>query len=546
MQKEKVLGIDLGTSNSVAAVYSGKKIRIIKDLNGKTIQPSVVSFHPKGTVLVGPAAKKRRLIDPKNTVFSIKRLIGSPVDSIETMNLIRKLPYTITEGKDKQPLIHLRNHRLTPTQISALILKHMKNLAEKQLGDRLHKAVITVPANFNDAQRTATKAAGKLAGLDVIRIINEPTAAALAYGHGKNMDSHVLLYDFGGGTFDVTILKISGEIFEVLATAGNPRLGGDDIDDRLIDEITEAFMRSHNYDVRHNEMSMLKIRSAAESIKCRLSKEDRHSAALKELAYGPGGKPLNLVYELTRESLDCIIADLVERTLTICDEAFAIAEMAPHDIDNVVLVGGSTRIPLVKKAVTDYFNVQPQDEINPDEVVAVGAAIQGASLLEPSISMTSPLALLLDVTPLSLCIGTVGGFATSVIPRNSQLPAERTKIFSTSADYQNSVSIRVCQGQKRRFEDNVYLGELTLSGLRPALRGEVKVEVSFEIDTDGILQVRARHQDSGSFQTAYMKILGAPMERDLEALQKDLPVREVTTEEEDHADLELPPASKGK
>lgn len=545
LHTEKVLGIDLGTSNSVAAVYSKQKISIIKDQNGKTIQPSVVSFHPSGTVLVGPKAKKRRLIDPANTVYSIKRLMGLPIDSNEAKGLIRRLPYNVTEGNDKQPLINVRNHRLTPTQISALVLIHMKNLAEKQIGESIVKAVITVPANFNDAQRTATKAAGQLAGLDVIRIINEPTAAALAYGHGKDMDSHVLLFDFGGGTFDVTILRISGEIFEVLATAGNPLLGGDDIDDRLMDEIIEAFMRTHHYDIRHNEMSLLKIRSVAEKVKCSLSKDTRCSVTLDELAYGPGGKPLHFNYDLTREGLEFIMADLVERTLTICDEAFAIAEMDPREMDNVVLVGGSTRIPLVKKAVTDYFKRQPQDEINPDEVVAVGAAIQGASLLEPSLSMSSPLALLLDVTPLSLCIGTVGGFATPVIPRNSQLPAERTKVFSTCADYQDSVSIRVCQGRNKRFEDNIYLGELTLSGLQPALRGEIKVEVSFEIDTDGILQVRARHQDSASFQTAYMKIIGAPTAQDMDALQKNLPAQDVITAEGIEMNSELPPAPKG-
>ncbi len=546
-QKEIILGIDLGTSNSVAAVYLDGKIRIIKDQNGKSIHPSIVSFHPNGKVLVGHAAKKRRLVDPKNTISSIKRFIGLHYDTLKASGQIKKIPFQITEGPDKQVLIKARNHFLTPTQVSALILRHMKSLAEKSVGREISKAVITVPANFNEAQRTATKAAGKLADLDVIRIINEPTAAALAYGHGEDLQSHVLLYDFGGGTFDVTILKISGEIFEVLSTAGNTRLGGDDIDERIMDDIMESFMRKHHYDIRHNEMAVLRLRLIAENIKCKLSEEEQNTTTIEELAYGPGGKPLDFTYELTRERLGFLSADLVERSFEICDEAFALAQIEPKEIDDVVLVGGTTKIPLIKKEVAQYFKKEPQSRINPDEVVSIGAAIQGAALVEPSHIMSGPLALLLDVTPLSLCIGTVGGFASPVIPRNSQLPTEQTRVFSTSADYQDSVSIRVCQGQHRRFDDNTYIGELTLTNLRPALRGELKIEVSFELDTNGILSVRARDPDTDKIQTAFMQIMGAPTERDLEALMKDLPDLQKSSKEgdEQHIESRLPPADKG-
>jgi molecular chaperone DnaK len=511
-EAQAVIGIDLGTSNSVVAGFASDPSNpniVFTDPEGNTIQPSVISLHPNGAVLVGPAAKKRRLMDPKNTLFSIKRLMGRDFQSRQVQQLIGRFPFVVREGKNSQPVIVTRGRLLSPPQVSAIILRHMKKMAEKKLGHPVSKAVITVPANFNDAQRQATKLAGRMAKLDVLRIINEPTAAALAYGHGQSMEKTVLLYDFGGGTFDVTILRITRDIFEVLATAGDTQLGGDDVDERICEAMIENFMRTHHYDLNHNEMAMLRLRGVAEQIKCQLSSKEKAAANIQELAYGPGGKPLSLDFVLSRASLESMCADLVIRTLEICDEAFALAQMNPSQVDGVVLVGGSTRMPLVRREVEKYFGQKPQCEINPDEVVAIGAAIQGGALIErPTKTTAPPLALLLDVIPKSLGLATVGGYTSVVIPRNAQLPTEQSRTFTTGADFQDTVSIKVCQGEQKKFEQNTILGELTLSGLRPAPRGEVKVEVTFEIDTDGILCVNARDLDTGIKQHATMQLVG--------------------------------------
>jgi len=516
MTSRLVLGIDLGTSNSVGALqWEDGRQTVVSDSHGKTILPSILSFHPNGSVLVASAAKKRRLVDPKNTIYSAKRLIGRPFSSREVQEMIRRLPYRVTEGPAQQVMVSVRNHVLSIPQISALILQHIGKLTDKAAGQHVPQAVVTVPANFNEAQREATRQAARFANLDVLRIINEPTAAALAYGYGRDDSQTILVYDLGGGTFDVTVLRISRGIFEVLGTAGDTHLGGDDMDERLTAAMADDFMRLHHYDLTMNEMAMLRLRAVAEKAKCRLSDKESLSVHVTELAYGPGGTSLDLQYQATRGRLENLVADLVERTMGICDEALTLAQLSPNKIQKVVLVGGATRMPLVRKTVSSFFAREPVTSINPDEVVAVGAAIQGASLLGtlPTSQGHVP-SLLLDVTPRTLAVATVGGFCQVLIPRNAQIPTEHTRTFTTGADYQTAVTIRVCQGERRRFEDNVALGELRLEGLHSAPRGEVRIAVTFEIDSDGLLKVSARDQDSGEAQNAAMQVIAVDEDAD--------------------------------
>ncbi|MFH2006916.1 MAG: Hsp70 family protein [bacterium] len=526
---EYVLGIDLGTSNSVVAAMRDGQPQVLTDADHRNTQPSIVSFHPSGSILVGHDAKRRRLIDPANTITSVKRLIGRPFSAPEVGEFVARCPYRVVEGSNQQTIIEVRDQRLSVPEVSALVLHHMKIIAERVLRQTVRKAVVTVPANFNDAQRAATVAAGQIAGIEVLRIINEPTAAALAYGHGKSLDRTVLVYDYGGGTFDVTILEIHGDVYEVRATAGDTYLGGDDIDERVMERMVALFLEQHRYDLRHDEMAVHRLRSVAEQVKCQLSSQARSVVEVQEIAHGPNGAALDLHFEMTRPEFDALAQDHVDRTFAICDQAFQIAQMPINQIDEVVLVGGTTRIPLVRESVRSYFARAPLVSINPDEVVALGAAIQGAALLEdvapapaPAVSASpgagvgaavapappKPRPLLLDVTPLSLGVGVVGGFAKVLIPRNAQVPVEQTEVFSTGADNQTAVSIRICQGEARMFDGNTELGELVLAGLRPAPRGEVKVAVTFEIDTNGILKVRARDEATDTEQDATIKLLG--------------------------------------
>ncbi len=538
---EFVLGIDLGTSNSVAAAERPDGPEVLVDVEKRGPQPSIVSFHPSGSILVGHEAKRRRLIDAQNTIYSAKRLIGRPFSSPEVQKIAKRMPYPMVGGDNDQTIIEVRDQRLTVPEVSAFVLHHMKVIAERTLRQTVNKAVITVPANFNDAQRSATMAAGEIAGLEVLRIINEPTAAALAYGHGKKMDRKVLVYDFGGGTFDVTILEIHGEVFEVLATAGDTYLGGDDFDVLVMDRMVAQFLEQTRYDARHDDAAMERLRSVAEQVKCQLSGQGRSVVQVQELAYGSDGAALNLDFVLQRDDFEKLAEGLVDRTFAICDEAFTLAQMPINAIDEVALVGGSTRIPLVRESVRSYFARAPLATINPDEVVALGAAIQGASLLAsvappPSLPTASapqttlqgqgmpaippapgetrpppppkPRPLLLDVTPMSLGVAIVGGYAKVIIPQNAQVPAEQMEVFSPGADGQTSVSFRICQGESQRFEENIELGELILAGLRPAARGEIKIEVTFEIDTNGILKVHAKDETTGRVQDATIKLRG--------------------------------------
>jgi molecular chaperone DnaK len=514
---DPVIGIDLGTSNSVVAVVAENKAHVIPDSKGSRIHPSVVSFHPKGTVLVGQEAARRRVVDPSNTIFSVKRLIGRPFRSEAVKSATRRAPYQIIAGENEQPMIVARGNEYTIPELSAFVLRHVRSLAEGFMGAKITDAVVTVPANFNDAQREATKAAGSIAGLNVLRILNEPTAAALAYGFGNDMQRRVAIYDFGGGTFDITILQIDSRVFEVLSTAGDTFLGGDDIDERLVDHMASAFLCETRIDLKESVNAMARLRAVAEQVKKQLSQRAKAVVQVQEIAYGPGGKPLDLNFALSRDELTKLSQDLIQRSFLICDEAFNLARLAPSQIDDIVLVGGTTRMPLVREGVAGYFGIQPETNINPDEVVAVGAAIQAATLARSAQGglAAAGSSVLLDVTPRGLGMAVVGGFADIIIERNAQIPVEQTRSFATSQDGQQVVRIQVCQGESRQFDNNQPLGELVLEGLRPAPRGEVRVEVTFEIDTDGILQVRARDAETGHEQRARIQLLGAMDEAQL-------------------------------
>lgn len=522
---EPVVGIDLGTSNSVIAIVQDNKAHVIPDQKGNRIHPSVVSFHPKGMVLVGHEASRRRVVDPQNTIFSVKRLIGRTFRSEAVTAAKSRVPYMITKGDNEQPIIVARGNEYTIPEISAFILRHVRALAEEYIGAPIKGAVITVPANFNDAQREATKAAGQIAGLNVMRILNEPTAASLAYGYGQAMNARIAIYDFGGGTFDITILQLSDRVFEVLSTAGDTFLGGDDIDERLVNHMVDLFLRESRIDLHANLNAMARMRAVAEQVKRQLSNRSKAVVQVQEIAYGAGGRPLDLNFSLTRDELNILCQDLVQRSFVICDEAFALASMAISQLDDVVLVGGTTKMPLVRDSVRGYFGIEPQANINADEVVAVGAAIQAAALTRSSGQGAGTV--LLDVTPRALGIAVVGGFAETIITRNSQIPMEQSRLFTTSQDNQQQVRIQVCQGESRLFEENQALGELVLDNLPSAPRGQVKIEVTFEINTDGILQVRAKNSDTGQMQKARIQVLGTisqeEMAKIMQKQQSNLP-----------------------
>jgi len=514
---ELAVGIDLGTSNTVVSVVQGNKAHVIPDREGRRIHPSVVSFHPKGMVLVGQEAVRRRVIDPLNTIYSVKRLIGRTFRSEAVQTAKKRHPFKIIEGENQQPVVVARGNEYPVPEISAFVLRHVKTLAEEFIGESIKSAVITVPANFNDAQREATRAAGRIAGLNVLRILNEPTAAALAYGYGQGMHTRVAVYDFGGGTFDTTILQLSGKVFEVLSTAGDTFLGGDDIDEFLVDHMKNLFLRNTRIDLASNISAVARLRQVGEQVKRQLSTRPKALVQVQEMAIGPGGQPMHLSFSLTRERLNSMAQDLVQRSFLICDEALKLSGMTVGQVDEVVLVGGMTKMPMVVEGVKGYFGKQPREDINPDEVVAVGAAIQAAALTRtPGASGAD--SVLLDVTPRALGIKVVGGFAETIIERNAQIPVEQTRRFTTSQDYQTNVRIQVCQGESRQFDENQALGELVLDALRPARRGEVAVEVTFEIDTDGILNVQAKDPETGVAQQARIQVLGTISEEKVEEL----------------------------
>jgi len=724
------VGIDLGTTNSCVAVVQAQRARVVENAAGKRIHPSVISFHPDGSVLASWEAKDRLIIDSPNTVYSFKRLIGRDFDSPEMRQAIKDLPYEVIAGPGGTPAVSARGREVTVPEISAMMLKHLKEMCYETLGVEINEAVITVPANFNDVQRSSTKIAGRIAGLNVLRILNEPTAAALAYGFGGKLSERVAIYDFGGGTFDVTIIELMDDIFEVLSTAGESYLGGDDLDEIIFNEMREQFLKQSKYDVAEDQQAAQRVRSVAERIKCQLSSLDEVQATLREIAFGPGGKALDFTFTMTRKRFETLIEPLVEQSLKVCDEALKLAKLDRSSLDNLVLVGGTTRIPLVRKKVEEYFGRKPRMEINPDEVVAIGAAIHAFSLtgeelpadlpkpepppmedraglagavrrssipppqrpavmlsepagpptddadappvialdigdldeplappaeepvedtmeidvdqleeippiappveppappsaeevdelgdllekaaedvglppaaepapepsgpsveaippvllgpdesppsalpdastaplappaaesalrdeasvppvLEPpapeppmveappmvqppldevageaeaqpsasdsfsvEVNKTAPSTLLLDVTPRGLGVGTTGGYCDEIIERNASIPVEQTRLFNTSRDNQTEVVIDVFQGESRRIEENTRLGRVELSKIRPAPRGEIKIRVTFEIDTDGILGVSARNEETGEAQSTRIVLSG--------------------------------------
>ncbi len=532
---ELVLGIDLGTTNSVVATLRENKVLVIPDSQGNRLHPSVVAFVPNGDVLVGNAARARRHVDPLNTVFSAKRLIGQSITDPSVQLAMSTMPYHCQEGPNEQAVIDIRGRLYTVPEISAIILKHLKSCAERHLGAPVSSAVITVPANFTDSQRQATKHAGELAGLKVLRVLNEPTAAALAYGFGRTMNSRLAIYDLGGGTFDVTVLEIRDKIFEVLATGGDSFLGGDDFDRVLLDKLSGDFVSESYVDIKDFPAGLSRLRTACEQIKCRLSEEESVAGTIHDLAQGKDGNSLGLDFEVHRNDFEHMIFPYVERTLETCREVLHEAEVDAGSLTDLILVGGSTRTPLVRNAIEHYFDRKIQLGIDPDETVAYGAAIQAAALTSGTLNSGKFYSLLLDVCPRALGLGVVGGFSETIVERNTPVPVERVRVFTTSTDNQVEVNLKICQGEDKRIDNNEPLGILTLHSIPPRPRGMTKIEVTFTIDSDGILHVAAKDVESGKMAEAAVQVLGAP-----EAGASAMPLPQETDQEIAPGSLPLP------
>uniref|UniRef100_A0A7V4DH46 Chaperone protein DnaK n=1 Tax=Candidatus Caldatribacterium californiense TaxID=1454726 RepID=A0A7V4DH46_9BACT len=511
----KVIGIDLGTTNSVVAYLEGGQPVVIPNKEGSRLTPSVVAFTKQGEILVGQLAKRQAITNPKNTIFSIKRLMGRRYDDPEVEKARRVLPYEIVPGKHGEACVKVGDRIYTPPEISAMILRKLKEDAEEYLGEKIQEAVITVPAYFNDSQRQATKDAGKIAGLDVKRIINEPTAAALAYGLGKGKEEIIAVYDLGGGTFDISILEIGDGVFEVKATAGDTFLGGDDFDRRLMDYIIEEFRKDTGIDLRGDQMALQRLKEAAEKAKCELSTALQTEINLPFITADATG-PKHLVMTITRAKLEQLTIDLIERTIGPCEQAMRDAGLKPEDIDAVILVGGMTRMPKVQEIVEKIFKKEPRRGVNPDEVVAMGAAIQ-AGVLKGEVKDV----LLLDVTPLSLGIETLGGVFTKIIERNTTIPVSRSQIFTTAADNQTTVEIHVLQGERPMAKDNFSLGRFQLTGIPPAPRGVPQIEVKFDIDADGILHVSAKDLATGKEQAITIKASSGLTKEEIERMIRE-------------------------
>jgi len=489
---ERIIGIDLGTTNSVVAIMEGGEAKVLQNEEGGRTTPSVVAYDDKGEILTGQIAKRQAITNPENTVYSIKRFMGRRINEVDEE--ITQVPYKIVKGDSDLAVVDIRGKSVSPPEISAKILQKLKKAAEAYLGQPVTSAVITVPAYFNDSQRQATKDAGKIAGLDVKRIINEPTAAALAYGIDKKTDQTIAVYDFGGGTFDISILEVGDNVVEVKATNGDTHLGGDNIDQRVIEYLVAEFQRDTGIDVSKDKMVIQRLKDAAEKAKVELSSVAETEVNLPFLTADATG-PKHLNVKLTRAKLEQMMGDLVERTVEPSRQALKDAKLSPSDIDEVVLVGGSTRIPLVQETVKTFFGKEPNRSVNPDEVVALGAAIQGAVLAGEVKDV-----LLLDVTPLSLGIETLGGVATKLIERNTTIPTRKAEVFSTAADGQTSVEVHVLQGEREMATNNRSLGRFILDGIPPAPRGVPQVEVTFDIDANGILNVSAKDKATNKEQ----------------------------------------------
>jgi len=510
---EKIIGIDLGTTNSVVAVMEGNDVTVIPNQEGSRLTPSVVAFTPKGEILVGEPAKRQAITNPKGTIYSIKRFMGRRHDEVKTEE--KMVPYAVVGGPNEFVKVHVNNKDYTPSEISALVLRKLKEAAESYLGHKVRKAVITVPAYFNDSQRQATKDAGQIAGLEVARIINEPTAAALAYGLEKKKNEKIAVFDLGGGTFDISILDVAEGVFEVLSTNGDTHLGGDDWDEALINYIADEFRKEQGIDLRKDQMALQRLKEAAEKAKKDLSFQAQADINLPFITADASG-PKHLTTTITRAQFEKLTDRLFERCREPVMIALKDAKLKASEIDEVVLVGGSTRMPHVQQIVKEIFGKEPHKGVNPDEVVAVGAAIQGAVLTGDVKEV-----LLLDVTPLSLGLETKGGVMTVLVPKNTTIPTEKKETFTTAEDNQTAVTIKVFQGERPMAPDNRLLGEFNLEGIPPARMGVPQIEVAFNIDANGILNVTARDKGTGKEQTIRIESSGGLSKEQIERMKRD-------------------------
>ena len=511
----KVIGIDLGTTNSCVSIMDGSKPKVIENSEGGRTTPSMVAFSGDSERLVGQAAKRQAVTNAENTLFAIKRLIGRTFDDPTTAKDAKMVPYSIIKAKNGDAWIQANGEQYSPSQISAFILQKMKETAESYLGEEVTEAVITCPAYFNDAQRQATKDAGKIAGLDVLRIINEPTAAALAYGLDKDHGHTIAVFDLGGGTFDVSVLEIGDGVFEVKSTNGDTFLGGEDFDMRLVDYLADEFKRENTVDLREDTMALQRLKEAAEKAKIELSSSAQTEVNLPFITADASG-PKHLQIKLSRSKFESIVEDLVKRTIEPCKKALKDAGISASEIDDVVLVGGMTRMPKVQEIVKEFFGREPHQGVNPDEVVAMGAAIQ-AGVLQGDVKDV----LLLDVSPLSLGIETLGGVFTRLIDRNTTIPTKKSQVFSTADDNQNAVTIRVYQGEREMAVDNKMLGQFDLVGIPPAPRGVPQIEVGFDIDANGIVNVSAKDKGTGKEHQIRIQASGGLSDEDIEKMVRD-------------------------